>query len=165
MTGFDSQIFDDDPSIKPTKEVNPADIRFAAMNLLARREHSLRELKQKLKRRFPDEDLIDCELQRLARENLQSDERFAESFVRQRANRGYGLNRVRQEMREKGLADSEISLALERVDIDWLATALEVYCKKFGEESPADLKEKARRIRFMEYRGFGRDYYQHLLNS
>ena len=36
-------------------QINPAQIRLAAMNLLTRREHSLRELTVKLNRRFPDE--------------------------------------------------------------------------------------------------------------
>ncbi len=113
------------------------------MNFLARREHTLRELKHKLKKRFPCEDLVVVELQRLAQENLQSDARFAQSFVRERANRGYGLIRVRQEMIDRGLAAAEISRALECAEIDWSAVAQEVYSKKFGQRAATDLKEKA----------------------
>lgn len=143
---------------------NPADIRLAAMDFLARREHSRRELKQKLKRRFEDEQLIDEQLDRLSQENLQSDARFAESFARQRAGRGFGPLRVRQAMRDKGLSDSEIDHALAVNEFDWYALAKEVYRKKFGEPVQVDLKEKARRSRFMQYRGFGLDHYQHLLD-
>jgi len=145
-------------------EASPADIRIAAMNLLARREHSKRELIQKLKRRFPDNpSTLEIELQRLEDENLQSDQRFAECFVRMRSERGYGLIRVQQDMRSRGLSDFEISEAIERADVDWSALAEEVFYKKFGDRAVADIKDKARRVRFMQYRGFSGDEYQHLL--
>ena len=135
------------------------------MNLLARREHSVRELRQKLRRRFADEALVEAELVRLGEENLQSDERFAESFARQRAARGYRPQRVRQEMREKGLSDADIARAFEFAEIDWYQLAESVYHKKFRQAPQVDLKEKARRQRFMQYRGFSADHYRHLLDD
>mgnify|MGYP001549971936 CR=1 FL=1 len=140
------------------------------MNLLARREHSLAELRRKLGTRFPDEELLEAELQRLSEENLQSDTRYAESFARQRAGRGYGPVRVWQEMREKGLNDAAIADALQRADLDWYGLAEAVYRKKFGvavdaEDPHQGLKEKARQVRFMQYRGFESDHYRHLLGD
>lgn len=146
-------------------EGNPADIRMAAMNLLAHREHSLGELRQKLQRRFDDAAMLETELQKLVEENLQSDERFAESFARQRAGRGYGPARVRQGMREKNLSDVAIARAFESAELDWWALAESAFRKKFGEPGRVDLKEKARRIRFMQYRGFSADHYEHLLDD
>ena len=143
----------------------PADIRLAAMDLLARREHSLAELRQKLRRRFDDERLLETQLQQLVAENLQSDDRFAESFARHRAGRGYGPARVRQEMREKGLADVAIARAFEAAELDWWALAESVFRKKFGEPGNTAVKEKARRVRFMQYRGFSADHYQHLVGD
>ena len=142
----------------------PADIRRAAMNLLARREHSLGELRQKLRRRFEGEAMLETELQKLVDENLQSDDRYAESFVRVRTGRGYGPGRVRQEMREKSLSDVAIARAFEAAALDWRALADTVFRKKFGEPGPVELKEKSRRIRFMQYRGFSADHYQHLID-
>jgi regulatory protein len=142
-----------------------ADIRLAAMNLLARREHSLGELRQKLLRRFDDETLLETQLQKLVEENLQSDDRYAQSFARQRAGRGYGPGRVRQEMRRKALSDDAINRAFEAAELDWWALAEAVYRKKFGEPGRVELKEKARRIRFLQYRGFAADHYQHLLDD
>ena len=143
--------------------INPADIRYAAMDLLARREHSRRELKQKLKKRFADEEMIEAQLDRLTEENLQSDTRYAESFLRQRINRGHGPMRIRQEMRQKGISDEEIARAMEEESPDWFALAEDTYLRKFGELPPEDIKDKARRSRFMQYRGFALDHYQHLL--
>jgi len=142
-----------------------ADIRLAAMNLLARREHSLGELRKKLRRRFTDEQQLETQLQKLVVEKLQSDERFAESFARMRAVRGYGPARVRQDMREKGLSDVDIARAFEVAELDWNALAAQVLHKKFGAGPPADLKEKAKRIRFMQYRGFAADHYQQLIGE
>lgn len=141
----------------------PADIRLAAMNLLSRREHSLGELRQKLRRRFADEEMLEGQLRQLVEENLQSDERYAESFARLRAARGYGPGRIRRELREKALSDAAIDRAFEVAELDWWALAETVFRKKFGEPGAVELKEKARRCRFMQYRGFAADHYQHLL--
>ena len=142
-----------------------ADIRFAAMNLLARREHSLAEMRQKLRRRFADEAAVETELHKLVAENLQSDARYAESFARQRAIRGYGPLRVRQEMRDRGLPDQAISEALEAAELDWAALAAQVLYKKFGRQDCADIRERARRVRFMQYRGFSTEHYMALIQD
>jgi regulatory protein len=165
MTDFDSQFFEQDACFESFDGFNPADIRLAAMNLLARREHSKRELRQKLMRRFPQDQLVQIELERLAQENLQSDARFAEAFLRERADRGYGFMKVRQELRDRGLSDVEIKRAVDEADVDWSALAREVYNKKFGAEAASDLHERAKRSRFMQYRGFDRDDYQLLLKD
>ncbi|WP_241505773.1 regulatory protein RecX [Parahaliea mediterranea] len=157
--------------------VDPAAIRRAAMDLLARREHSRKELQQKLSRRFgsaalgPDLEQkveqkvgqkvgqkVEQELERLQAENLQSDARYAESFARQRMLRGYGPLRLRQEMRQKGIPDAQANLALEALDVDWFEQARAVCEKKFGAAAAADLKEKSRRQRFLQYRGFSQDH-------
>ena len=135
------------------------------MNLLSRREHSLDELRQKLQRRFDNAAMRENQLQRLADENLQSDARFAESFARQRAGRGYGPSRVRQEMRQKGISDNAIAQAFETAELDWWALAESTFRKKFGEPARVEMKEKARRMRFMQYRGFSADHYQHLIDA
>ena len=68
-------------------------------------------------------------------------------------------------MREKGLGESAIANAFEEAELDWFALAEQVFRKKFGEPGPVDMKEKARRARFMQYRGFSSDHYQHLLEG
>jgi len=145
-----------------TVEINSADIRLAAMNLLARREHSVRELRNKLKRRFPDDEKIDVQLSLLITERLQCDVRFAQSYARQRIGRGYGPIRLREELRERGVSEADVAAALQELEIDWCAVAADVMLKKFGMRDAIDLKEKARRARFMQYRGFAAEHYQWL---
>ncbi len=144
-------------------EITPADVRLAAMNLLARREHSVRELRNKLKRRFTDDAMIDEQIARLTGQNLQSNLRFAESYARQRIGRGYGPVRVREELRERGASGLDVAAAMEELQVDWFAVASEVALKKFGALAPSDINEKARRVRFMRYRGFTTEHYQKLL--
>lgn len=164
MSDLFSQNDFSDQELEQLTAINPIDVRVAAMNFLARREHTLHELRKKLKRRFPDEQLIDEQLQQLVDENLQSDKRFAESFVRQRAARGKGPLRLRQEMRERGIPAADYELTMEEADIDWCQVAAEVMLKKFGEAKEIDIKEKARRSRFMQYRGFNVEHFKHLLD-
>jgi regulatory protein len=157
-----------DDELATAVDVKPADIRLAAMNLLARREHSVRELHTKLKKRFADEKLVVFEVQRLTGENLQSDQRFAQAYARQRANGGFGPVRVRHEMHERGLSDLEVSEAFEFQELDWHALAAVAYSKKYGQSSgreALELKELARRTRFMQYRGFTAEHFQHLLRE
>jgi regulatory protein len=139
--------------------VTPADVRLAAMNLLARREHSAQELRNKLRRRFSDVAMLEEQLSRLTGEHLQSDLRFAESYARQRVGRGYGPLRLREELCERGVSDADAALAMEELAVDWKALAIQVMEKKFGTAPPADIRERARRARFMQYRGFTAEHY------
>lgn len=70
-----------------------------AMNLLARREHSVTELKNKLlKANFDIDDIYEV-IARLTETGLQSDERFAENYLRYRSQRGFGFQRIRLELK------------------------------------------------------------------
>jgi regulatory protein len=160
----DPFLVGDAPTENPLEpvQINPADIRFSAMNYLARREHTRQELHQKLMRRFPDSALVAEQIQRLSDQNLQSDARFAENFVLYRAGLGFGYRHVRQDMRQRGLNDAQIALAFDCAEINWVILAEKVYLKKFGESSPEDIKARAKRVRYMQYRGFGAEEYQHL---
>jgi len=138
-------------------EINPRDVRLAAMDLLARREHLQRELQIKLNKRFGECSHIGQVLSQLQQEGLQSDERYCESYVRQRAGKGYGPDRIRMEMRQKGAASELVKLALVAAEVDWLALARGARCKKFGASTPTELKDKSRQLRFLQYRGFASD--------
>ena len=144
---------------------DPKEIRRKAMDFLARREYGRGELAERLEKAGFDPDLTQDVVQRLADEGLQSDSRFAESFVQSRINQGKGPVRIRQELKERGLAGSAIDLALEEADEDWFALARAVRRRKFGDELPGDFKEKARQMRFLQYRGFDADHLQSAVST
>ena len=124
------------------------------MNMLARREHSVFELTCKLQQKdFPSE-LIQEVIERLVADNLLNDERYAEAYVRIRSARGFGLQRIRMEMKERGVASELISDAIEQSEIDWNELALEVKSKKFGEQPAEEFALRAKQMKFLQYRGF-----------
>ena len=98
---------------------SPAAVRRAAMDLLARREHGRMELSRKLRSRGAPPDLIEPALEKLADEGLLSEARYLESFVRMRANAGYGPLRIREELTQRGLPREEIEQALRDCGFDW----------------------------------------------
>lgn len=125
-----------------------------ATSLLARREHSVKELTNKLNKAGFDHTDIDQAINSLQQAGYQDDSRFCENYLRYRSQRGYGSQRIRAELKERGIAPELISEALQQADIDWFALAIEVRCKRFGEQSPQDYKERAKQQRFLQYRGF-----------
>lgn len=143
---------------------SPAAVRRAAMDLLARREHGRVELSRKLRLRGAPSELIDPALDRLADEGLLSEARYLESFVRMRANAGYGPLRIREELAQRGLAREAIEQALRDSGFDWNAQLYEVWLGKFG-ELPGDQCERARQGRFLSYRGYPLDMIGRLLRG
>jgi regulatory protein len=133
-----------------------SDLYQRALALLAKREHSRWELRRKLLSRFPNQpDRVNEVLLRLERETYQSDSRFAEAFVRMRQTKGIGAQRLRQELRMRGIEDHLIECALmpSLNENETLQQMLLVWQKKFA-KLPADAKEKHRQMRFLLYRGF-----------
>ncbi len=139
---------------QPSPEAPQAEVRAAALRLLARREHSRLELARKLRQRGRPEDLIGQVLDALAREGLLSDVRFAEQYVHARAGRGYGPVRIRAELRERGVAETDIEAALAAAEADWRQLAEAVRRKRFGQAVPEDFPTRARQMRFLQNRGF-----------
>jgi regulatory protein len=125
-----------------------------AVGLLARREHSASELRAKLETYQHDDADIEKTLDWLQKNDLQSDSRFTEDYIRHRSQRGCGELRIRQELKQRGVNDDLIAEALRLAEIDWFALAVAVRCKRFGEQTPADFKERAKQQRFLQYRGF-----------
>lgn len=138
---------------KPAPIDDPEAVYARALKLLARREHSVLELRRKLEQRGCEEAPLEAVLERLGAERLLSDRRFAESYVRGRAERGYGPLRIRAELRERGI-DAALADGPLGETGDWTERARAARRKRFGSAVPADYREKARQMRFLQQRGF-----------
>ncbi len=125
-----------------------------AVGFLARREHSRKELYHKLAKRGYEDADIDAALLRLAQKGLQSEERFAEAFVQSRVLRGQGPVKISAELRRRGITDEWISRLARSGEYDWFELANASYLKKYGDSKPVDYQDKARRLRFLQQRGF-----------
>ena len=135
-----------------------SEVYATAVGLLARREHSVKELATKLVLRKVGSELIESVITRLIDERLQSDERYAEVYLRLRSDKGFGPLRIKAELRERGIDDALIVAQFRQADdegeIDWFERAAAAYAKKYGGKPIGDIKERAKRMRFMQYRGF-----------
>ena len=133
------------------------DIERDALRLLAVREHSRKELQRKLGARgFVAADIKPV-LDDLTDRGLLSEERMAETYVAERVRKGFGPVRIRRELRQRGLAGDLIESRLARSTGEWSATMTAAHDKRFGSARALDAKERARRARFLEYRGFSAD--------
>ena len=140
------------------------EIRRKAMDLLARREHGQEELRRKLLAKGYAQQAVDELLEKLVQENLLSDQRFTESYVNFRSKKGFGPLRIAQELKEKGISSALLQKYLDD-GAYWLDMANEVREKRFGADLPKDYKDKAKQMRFLQYRGFGHEQIRHLFDE
>jgi regulatory protein len=157
---LNDEIRELDAAAESDRASDPVAARKKAMDLLARREHAADELVIKLVKSGFSNETASAAVTRLSDEGLQSDERFVESFVQSRVSQGKGPQRIRADLRQRGVADAAIAHALEAADPDWYALARGARERKFGAIIPGEYKEKARQMRFLKYRGFETDQIQ-----
>lgn len=160
----------DDENHEPLKKRSPKQTALhCGVGLLARREHSEFELRQKLHTREFEADDIELAIERLLEKDYLSDTRFAQSTCRYRANRGYGWRYIANELNQKGVCSTIIQQLQKNCEIDWYLQAELAYNKRFGEswvqDPQAAQKEKAKRVRFLQYRGFSTDEIFALVND
>lgn len=156
--GADGEI--DDKASEETTGIESGDRSrcvHSAIRILAGREHSTIELKRKLLSRGFDNTLIEATLAQLAEDGLQSDERFTESFVRSRINRGQGPVRIRMELLERGIADAMVAPHLDMGSAYWLKIARDVRERRFGDVPERSDQSWNRQARFLSQRGFPSD--------
>lgn len=129
--------------------------------LLSRRDYSEFELRQKLKQKEYDADEIEQAIEKVQAQQWQSDERFCRHFIRYRAEQGYGPNRLKQELRFKGVADWLIAQEMENCELDWYSLAERVFEKK--RPTVWDMKAKQKMWRYMASHGFYGEHFHHLM--
>lgn len=153
-------------------------LRWLAFYYLSRREHGKAELKQKLLDKEQDPARIDTLLDEFEEKGYQSDYRTILMLIRENIRKGRGRGRIKQEFYRKKIAmpsniDELIDMANAESDefrefvddsedslvdgIDWLKLAVTARIKKYGNDIPIEQKDKARQLRFLQYRGFKSD--------
>jgi regulatory protein len=136
------------------------ELRARALRLLARREHSPLELERKLRPHADSPEVLTTLIAELKARNQLSEARYAEERVRWLA-RKYGAAKIRHDLKSKGI-DPEL---VERVSSsDDLARATEILNRKFRTPA-ATREERARRMRFLQSRGFSSEIIFSLLSA
>lgn len=128
-------------------------VEVVCLRLLARREHSQKELLDKLAQRGFLREEVEPVIARLAEQNWQNDARYAECYVRQRIASGYGPVRIRYELQQRGIDDVDMDAAAEGQG-GWQQLLTELYRNKYDEDKTLPQKEWLKRSRFLQQRGF-----------
>lgn len=138
----------------------------AAVRMLALREHAAAELAAKLAKKGHDAETAHWVVEELQRLDLQSDERFTDSFFRGRLNKGHGPVRIRHDLSQKGIAESLVEEVLTQPAEFWLDLAEQVRAKRFGAVPPTgDSAAWTSQARFLSGRGFPSDLIYRVLGS
>lgn len=137
-----------------------------AIRLLANREHSQRELRDKLLQRFPEEGgAVDELVASLSQQGLQSDARLIESRIQLRVRKGYGPVAIAHELTQLGIDKAMQAQAFAAAAIDWPAELARVYTQKYRNARVVDQRDKAKRYRFLASRGFPSELIQKILRT
>ena len=153
-------------------------LRWLAFYYLSRREYGKAELKQKLLDKEQEAAKIDALLDEFEEKGYQSDYRTTLMLIRENIRKGRGRGRIKQEFHRKkmtmpdnideliDMANAESDEFSEFIDdsadnlvegIDWLKLAVTARIKKYGDDIPTEQKDKAKQLRFLQYRGFNSD--------
>jgi regulatory protein len=148
-----------------SEQPSAGEIRAFAYRLLGRREYSAFELDQRIRRKWPRlepsaaADLVEA----LVNENLLSDERFTESYVRMSLQKQQGPLKIRAALRDRGVADALISGELDRHADRWLDLATGWLRRQHA--GPLDFDGRKKYYRRLLNRGFSHDQAMDALNN
>tara|TARA_R110001592_G_scaffold175308_2_gene414342 strand:+ start:55 stop:528 length:474 start_codon:yes stop_codon:yes gene_type:complete len=153
-------------STKNTKQ-NPM---HQAIGFLARRDHSVHELRLKLRKKEHDEESVTKVLTELQSRDYLDDRRYAQMMLRHHYSRGQGPQKIRYLLSQNGVSNDIISEVFVGFDEDWFALAKHVRHKRFGNGFKSNdqsemFKEKSKQMRFLMTRGFESDQIQYAIEQ
>jgi regulatory protein len=138
-------------------------LKGRALALLARREHSRKELERKLAEHETEPGQLRQALDELQARGFIDEGRVVESVLHRRAPR-LGAQRIRQELQAKGLDAERVAAALASLKATEVERARAVWRAKFG-TLPQDAAERGRQARFLAARGFGGEVVRRVLGG
>lgn len=151
-----------DSSTEPQSGPSVNEMRAFAYLLLGRREYSVLELGNRMRRKWPHADGIEALVNQLEEENLVCDQRFAESFLRSRIQKHQGPLKIRADLRGRGVPDSIIADALESQSGSWQALATAWLSRQHPDV--IGFKDKPKYYRRLLNRGFSHSQAMNALN-
>ena len=125
-----------------------------ALDLLSRREHSSKEIREKLLLRFDDNIIINSVITKLEENNLINNTRFAEAYVSSRKRKGFGPKKISFELLSKGVSESVANRVIDE-EGGWKRAAKLAFIKKFKNGLSSDVKNSLKQKSFLKNRGFG----------
>ncbi|HVE44317.1 MAG TPA: regulatory protein RecX [Gammaproteobacteria bacterium] len=129
-------------------------LRRAILRLLTRRDHSQQELLQKLLKKGHAKEAIFPLLAEFVTVGYLDEARYTQNYIAARRRKGYGPERIMLELQSRGVAPEVIAKQLDITDNSWLIEIQRVWRKRFKSHAPHEFKDRAKQMRFLQYRGF-----------
>ena len=136
-------------------------LRNRALYWLSKRDYSVKDFMTKLDKVCQLDELKQTLVEDFIAKDWLNEDRYMSAFVRSKIAAGLGPRRILQELQHHGIKSTEASLYLEQLEQDWFEQALRTYRRKYGDTQVQDYKEKSKRYRFMQYRGFDSEQIQY----
>lgn len=124
-----------------------------ALDIISRREHSEKEIREKLYKKFNDHKVSELVITSLIEKGLVNDHRFAEMYIIARKRKGFGPKKIAYELLAKGVSDDISSQALNK-EGGWRIAALNAFNKKYKNGIADNFKEMNKQKIFLQNRGF-----------
>ncbi len=144
-------------------------IKKECLRLLTRRDHSRKEMQDKLAVKGYNLSQVSQVIDELTRQSWQDDTRYAESYARMRSHKGFGPVRIAFELRQQGIAADVVEKIVYSTPDDWAVLLAQLYSKKYPRTGAIDSGERTKRFRFLLQRGFSSamitDLFNHTLNQ
>jgi len=137
---------------RTARELTESEVHEIAVSYLTRREYGTEELRQKLIQRGADSATAEKIVCALVDENLLSDQRFTEMYVRTRMRHLFGPLKIRGELRSLGISDFLIAQVLPDQQETWFDKASQWAVKRNHGE--LDYAKRAKIYRGLMSRGF-----------
>ena len=129
-------------------------IKKDCLRLLTRRDHSRKEIQDKMAVKGYEPSQVSAVIDDLAQQSWQDDSRYAESYARVRSQKGFGPVRIAYELKQHDIDPDTVDSVLGATTDNWMNLLEQVYSKKYPNQLCVDSSERARRIRFLLQRGF-----------
>ena len=124
-----------------------------ALDIISRREHSQKELTDKLAKKYDIPELINSVIHNLIEKNLLNDLRFSQAYVVARKRKGFGPKKIGYELVSRGVNENTASEVID-AEGGWNEAALKAFNKKFKAGIGEDFKEQNKQKVFLQNRGF-----------
>jgi len=137
--------------IKPAKDIDG--VRRSAFWHLGRRDHSEKELREKIGRKTDNQEWIDKVISECFEYGYLNDARFVENFIRSAQNRGFGVTRIKRDLLRKGFDSKNL---FTNDNFDYVCAAAALLAAKYNKRiTNPNIKHKA--IAFLQGKGHAFD--------
>lgn len=126
-------------AIKAAKTID--DVRRSAFWHLGRRDHSEKELRQKIGRKTDNQEWIDKVINECFAYDYLNEKRFIDNFIRSAQNRGFGVTRIKRDLLRRGVDSQNL---FTNDNFDYLCAAATLLTVKYNKRlANPNIKQKA----------------------